>query len=59
MGERRLTTKGIVFFGAVTVFLGLLPGADDVVRGEAAQLGVNQSTVSKWLQASKARDPAS
>ena len=37
--ERRLTTKGIVFFGALTVFLGLLIGADDVVRGEAAQLG--------------------
>ncbi len=39
MGERRLTTEGIVFFGALTVFLGLLTGADDVVRGEAAQLG--------------------
>ncbi len=37
--ERRLTTKGIAFFGALTVFLGLLIGADDVVRGEAAQLG--------------------
>ena len=37
--ERRLTTKGIVFFGALTVFLGPLTGADDVVRGEAAQLG--------------------
>ncbi len=28
-------------------------------RAIAALLGVNQSTVSKWLQASKARDPAS
>ncbi len=28
-------------------------------REIAAQLGVNQSTVSKWLQASTKRDPAS
>ena len=37
--ERRLTTKGIVFFGSLTVFLVILLVADDVVRGEAAQFG--------------------
>ena len=31
MGERRLTTKGIVFFGALTVFLLLLHAADEIV----------------------------
>ncbi len=37
--ERRLTTKGIAFFASLTVILGLPLLADDVVRGEAAQLG--------------------
>ena len=37
MGERRLTTKGIVFFGALTVFLLLLHSADEIARGAAAQ----------------------
>ncbi len=35
--ERRLRTKGIVVFGALTVFLLLLHAADEVARGEAAQ----------------------
>ena len=30
-------SKGIVFFGALTVLLLLLHGADEIVRGEAAQ----------------------
>ncbi len=38
--EGRLTTKGIVFFASLTVILGLPLLADDVVRGEAAQLGI-------------------
>ena len=33
--ERRFTTKGIVFFGAVTVFLLLLHAVDMVASGEA------------------------
>ncbi len=37
MGERRLTTKGIAFFGALTVFLLLLHAADEIARGAAAQ----------------------
>ncbi len=37
MGEKRLTTKGIVFFGALTVFLLLLHAADEIARGRAAQ----------------------
>ncbi len=37
MGERRLTTKGIAFFGALTVFLLLLHAAEEIARGEAAQ----------------------
>ena len=37
--ERRLTTKGIAFFGALTVILFLLFILDDVGRGEAAQFG--------------------
>ncbi len=37
MGERRLTTKGIAFFGALTVFLLLLHASDEIARGQAAQ----------------------
>ncbi len=37
MGERRLTTKGIAFFGALTVFLLLLHASDEIARGAAAQ----------------------
>ncbi len=37
MGERRLTTKGIAFFGVLTVFLLLLHAADEIARGAAAQ----------------------
>ncbi len=35
--ERRLTTKGIVFFGALTVFLLLLHASDEIARGAAAE----------------------
>ena len=35
--NRRLTTKGIAFFGALTVFLVLLHAAEEIARGEAAQ----------------------
>ena len=35
--ERRLTTKGIAFFGALTVNLGLLHFVNDVLLGEAAR----------------------
>ena len=35
--ERRLTTKGIAFFGALTVFLLLLHAADEIARGESAR----------------------
>ena len=35
--ERRLTTKGIVFFGALTVFLLFLHAAEEIARGAAAQ----------------------
>lgn len=35
--ERRLATKGIVFFGALTVFLLLLHATDEISRGEAAR----------------------
>ena len=35
--ERRLTTKGIAFFGALTVFLVLLHAAEEITRGESAQ----------------------
>ena len=35
--ERRLRTKGIVFFGALTVFLLLLHATDEIARGAAAQ----------------------
>ncbi len=37
MGEIRLTTKGIAFFGALTVLLLLLHAAEEIARGEAAQ----------------------
>ncbi len=37
MGERRLTTKGIVFFGALTVFLLVLHASDEIARGAAAE----------------------
>ena len=37
MGEIRLITKGVVFFGALTVFLTLLHAADEFARGAAAQ----------------------
>ena len=35
--NRRLTTKGIAFFGALTVFLVLLHAAEEIARGQAAQ----------------------
>ena len=35
--ERRLTTKGIVFFGALTVLMLLLHAVDEFARGEAAR----------------------
>ncbi|MCH8877646.1 MAG: hypothetical protein IIA89_12615 [Chloroflexi bacterium] len=35
--NRRLTTKGIAFFGALTVILLLLHAADEIARGEAAR----------------------
>jgi len=34
---RRLTTKGIAFFGALTVFLLLLHAAEEIARGQSAQ----------------------
>lgn len=37
MGEIRLTTKGIVFFGALTAVLLLLHASEELARGEAAQ----------------------
>ena len=37
MGKRKLTTKGIVFFGALTVFLLLLHAAEEIARGAAAR----------------------
>ncbi len=40
MGERRLTTKGIVFFGALTVFLLLLHAADEIVGPWATGAGM-------------------
>ena len=35
--NRRLTTKGIAFFGALTVFLLLLHAAEEIARGQSAQ----------------------
>lgn len=35
--ERRLSTKGIVVFGSLTVFLLLLHATDEIARGAAAQ----------------------
>ena len=35
--NRRLTTKGIAFFGALTVFLLLLHSAEEISRGASAQ----------------------
>ena len=35
--ERRLSTKGIVVFGTLTVFLLLLHATDEIARGAAAQ----------------------
>ena len=35
--NRRLTTKGIAFFGALTVFLLLLHATDEIARGESAR----------------------
>ena len=35
--NRRLTTKGIAFFGALTVFLLLLHSVDEIARGESAR----------------------
>jgi len=47
--NRRLTTKGIAFFGALLVVLLLLHAADDIARGEAAQnyasFGVGAATL--------------
>ena len=37
MGKRRLTTKGIAFFGALTVILLLLHAAEEIARGQSAQ----------------------
>lgn len=37
MEETRLTTKGIAFFGALTVFLLLLHSAEEISRGASAQ----------------------
>ena len=35
--KRRLTTKGIAFFGVLTVFLLLLHAAEEIARGAAGQ----------------------